>query len=137
MGRSVQIIPLRSLTTGGPLHAAPSSRVCVSPDWTRRPALPGDAVRKESASENYPVIVSNCQVPGEPLAPHPGYSFGAAALQTTHSGRGSKEPSARRDPLICPTSPSNYLERSAVSPATHTVGGPGGPPSPLPPQPRE
>jgi len=50
-------------------------------------------------------------------------------------GRGSKDPPTRGHPLICPTSPSN-LERSAVSPATHTVGGPGGPPSPLPPQQR-
>jgi hypothetical protein len=36
----------RSLTTGGPLHAAPFSRVCLSPVWTRRPALPGDLVKE-------------------------------------------------------------------------------------------
>ena len=52
LGRSVWTIPLRSLTTGGPLHAAPFARVCLSPDWTRRPALPGDLVRKRI--ENYP-----------------------------------------------------------------------------------
>ena len=52
------------------------------------------------------------------------------------AARARRNPPTRGNPLICPTSPSN-LERSAVSPATHTVGGPGGPPSPLPPQPRE
>jgi hypothetical protein len=46
MGRSVRITPLRSLTTGGPLHAAPLTRVCLSPAWTRRPALPGDVVKE-------------------------------------------------------------------------------------------
>jgi hypothetical protein len=45
----------RSLTTGGPLHAAPYSRVYVSPDWTRRPALPGDVMRERI--QCYPVII--------------------------------------------------------------------------------
>jgi hypothetical protein len=38
---------------------------------------------------------------------------------------GARRTSARRDPLICPTSPSQLRERSAVSPATRPVGGPG------------
>jgi hypothetical protein len=68
--------------------------------------LPGDVVRERI--KNHPVIVSNCQVPGEPLAPHTGYSFGAAAPQTAYGGRGSKDlhtegpPHLPHFPSACP-----------------------------------
>jgi hypothetical protein len=74
-------------------------------------------------------------VPGEPLAPHTGYSFGAAAPQTTCWRQGLKGPSNKRAPPHLPF-PLRNCGRSAVSPATHPVGGPGGPPSPLSPQQR-
>jgi hypothetical protein len=90
--------------------------------------LPGDVVRERI--ENHPVNIRNRQVPGEPLAPHTGYSFGAAAPQTTCWRQGLKGPPHGGTPSS-PLSPPHALTRgrqrgrSAVSPATHTVGGPG------------
>jgi hypothetical protein len=75
--------------------------------------------------QDYPVNTGNCQVPGEPLAPHPGYSFGAAAPQTTCWRQGLEGPPPGGTLSSAPLPPPKLRERSAVSPATHTVGGPG------------
>jgi hypothetical protein len=91
--------------------------------------LPGDVVRERI--NNRPVNIKDRQVPGEPLAPHTGYSFGAAAPQTTCWRQGLRgpphggTPSSAPLPLRTPSHEGDDLGRSAVSPATHTVGGPG------------
>jgi hypothetical protein len=100
------------------------------PRLAREAGLARGCGEEKERINNRPVIVSNCQVPGEPLAPHPGYSFGAAAPQTTHGGRGSKDlhpegpPHLPHFPSACPHTKANR-GRSAVSPATRPVGGPG------------
>jgi len=63
---------------------------------------------EEERIRNYPVNIGNRQVPGEPLAPHTGYSFWAAVLQTTYGGRGSEDlhtegpPHLPHFPSACP-----------------------------------
>jgi hypothetical protein len=64
-----------------------------------------------------------------------GHKARAAAPQTTCWRQGLKGPSNKRAPPHLPF-PLRNCGRSAVSPATHPVGGPGGPPSPLSPQQR-
>jgi len=58
-------------------------------------------------------------------SPPPGVFFrGRGSPDHLLAAGARRNPPTRGHPLICPTSPSK-LERSAVSPATHTVGGPG------------
>jgi hypothetical protein len=69
-------------------------------------------------------------VPGEPLAPTRGILQGRGSPDYLLAA-GAQRASTRRDPLICPASPPPCPHpranrgRSAVSPATRPVGGPG------------
>ena len=95
MGRGVWTIPLPH-HRGTPARRAIASRVCLSPVWTRRPALPGDVVRERI--KNHPVNIRIHQVPGEPLAPRRGIPSGRG-LRTTCWRQGS---GADGLPFICP-----------------------------------
>jgi hypothetical protein len=69
---------------------------------------------EEERIKNHPVITRIHQVPGGPLAPHTGYSFGPRSPRPPASGRGSKGLHPE-DPLICPASPPHALTRGRIA----------------------
>jgi hypothetical protein len=91
--------------------------------------LPGDVVKERI--RYYPVNHQNSSSARRTASPPHGVFFRGRGSPDHLLAAGAQRTSTRRDPLICPTSPPHALTRgrqrgrSAVSPATHTVGGPG------------
>jgi hypothetical protein len=100
MGRSVWTIPL-------PHHRGTPARRAINPGMhiprlAREAGLARGCDEEEERIHYYPVNIRNRQVPGEPLAPHTGYSFGAAAPQTTCWRQGLRGPPHGGTPSSAP-----------------------------------